>query len=176
MDRNAPGTENPFTEAGEQLREFAQGPASEAASQLENIFSQAGNRIAQEMERAAQTGALSFQKMAESILRDLARIAIKQVVGGALSGVLGQTIGGGFSGARADGGPVLSGGAYLVGERGPEIFRPSSTGTIDGQFGNSPITVNFNLGPGVNVDDFRRSQGQISAMLSRAVEKGRQRL
>ncbi len=176
MDRNESGTENPFAEAGEQLREYAQGPASESASQLENIFAQTGSRIAQEMENAARTGTLSFQKMAESILRDLAKIAIKQVVGGALSGVLGQAIVGGFSGARADGGPVLAGGAYLVGERGPEVFRPASTGTIDGQLGNSPVTVNFNLGPGVDVDDFRRSQGQISAMLSRAVEKGRQRL
>ncbi len=31
---------------------------------------------------------------------------------------------------RASGGPVRRGGAYVVGEHGPEVFRPSSDGTI----------------------------------------------
>jgi predicted PurR-regulated permease PerM len=34
------------------------------------------------------------------------------------------------SGQRAMGGPVVGGNAYLVGERGPEIFRPNNSGTI----------------------------------------------
>jgi len=33
-------------------------------------------------------------------------------------------------GARAAGGPVMAGGAYLVGEQGPELFVPSRSGTI----------------------------------------------
>jgi hypothetical protein len=36
----------------------------------------------------------------------------------------------GVAGARATGGSVLSGSSYLVGEMGPEIFTPSSSGTI----------------------------------------------
>lgn len=35
-----------------------------------------------------------------------------------------------FGGARADGGAVMGGMSYLVGERGPEIFAPQSAGTI----------------------------------------------
>ncbi|MBL4595458.1 MAG: hypothetical protein JKX99_02655 [Robiginitomaculum sp.] len=176
MDENNAATPNPFANAGEQLQELAQGPARQAAEQLEQMFTRAGNSIGRELEKAARTGSLSFSAMAESILRDLARIAVKQVVGGALSSVLGQAISGGFSGARSEGGPVLAGGAYLVGERGPEVFRPSGTGTIDSQISDAPITVNFNMGTGANMDEFRRSQGQISAMLSRAVEQGRRRL
>lgn len=34
------------------------------------------------------------------------------------------------TGARADGGPVAAGGMYLVGEEGPELFSPSSSGHI----------------------------------------------
>lgn len=34
-------------------------------------------------------------------------------------------------GARALGGPVRAGGTYLVGERGPEIFRPTGSGRIE---------------------------------------------
>ena len=33
-------------------------------------------------------------------------------------------------GARAAGGPVSAGGLYLVGEQGPELFRPSGSGAI----------------------------------------------
>jgi hypothetical protein len=36
----------------------------------------------------------------------------------------------GISGTRASGGPVMGGGTYLVGERGPELFTPSSSGNI----------------------------------------------
>jgi len=36
----------------------------------------------------------------------------------------------GISGSRANGGPVMGGGTYLVGERGPELFTPSSSGNI----------------------------------------------
>jgi hypothetical protein len=31
---------------------------------------------------------------------------------------------------RADGGPVTGGSPYIVGERGPELFVPSSSGSI----------------------------------------------
>jgi TP901 family phage tail tape measure protein len=36
----------------------------------------------------------------------------------------------GISGARADGGPVIAGKSYLIGERGPEIFKPRQNGHI----------------------------------------------
>ena len=35
-----------------------------------------------------------------------------------------------YRGARASGGPVAAGGAYLVGERGPELFVPGSAGNV----------------------------------------------
>ena len=35
-----------------------------------------------------------------------------------------------YMGQRAVGGPVASGSTYLVGERGPELFTPSTSGTI----------------------------------------------
>jgi hypothetical protein len=51
---------------------------------------------------------------------------------------------------RANGGPVMSGGSYIVGERGPELFTPSSSGNItpNGALGGggNTITVNVNGG------------------------------
>ena len=37
---------------------------------------------------------------------------------------------GGFGGARAEGGPVMPNRPYLVGEQGPELLVPSSSGTV----------------------------------------------
>jgi phage-related minor tail protein len=58
---------------------------------------------------------------------------------------------------RAEGGPVNAGGAYMVGEKGPELFVPSSSGSIvpNGAMGSSGggsggVTVNYNIAAGVS--------------------------
>ena len=45
------------------------------------------------------------------------------------------------TGARAGGGPVMGGAPYLVGENGPEIFVPGSSGTIANSMATN-VTVN----------------------------------
>lgn len=57
-------------------------------------------------------------------------IVTKTTVIKTLNGEGDKTQGGGYSGTRAGGGPVLSGTPYLVGERGPEVFVPDSGGRI----------------------------------------------
>jgi hypothetical protein len=58
-----------------------------------------------------------------------------------------------FGGGRAAGGPVSAGTTYLVGERGPELFTPSGSGSIipnnrlGGGGGGINITVNGALDP-----------------------------
>jgi phosphotransferase system HPr-like phosphotransfer protein len=49
-----------------------------------------------------------------------------------------------YRGARASGGPVAGGGSYLVGERGPELFTPGTSGNItpNNALGGGGITVN----------------------------------
>jgi hypothetical protein len=49
---------------------------------------------------------------------------------------------------RASGGPVMSGGSYIVGEKGPELFTPGSSGSItpNNALGGANITVNVNGG------------------------------
>lgn len=49
---------------------------------------------------------------------------------------------------RAMGGPVMGGGSYLVGERGPELFTPGTSGNItpNSAMGGANITVNVNGG------------------------------
>jgi hypothetical protein len=49
-----------------------------------------------------------------------------------------------YRGARASGGPVAGGSSYLVGERGPELFTPGTSGNItpNNALGGGGITVN----------------------------------
>ncbi|MEM8595420.1 MAG: hypothetical protein AAGF76_02985 [Pseudomonadota bacterium] len=47
-----------------------------------------------------------------------------------MTGVLGILPREQIDGARATGGPVTGGKTYLVGERGPELFQPSASGTV----------------------------------------------
>lgn len=72
-----------------------------------------------------------------------------------------------ISGTRADGGPVGVGRTYLVGERGPELFTPSGSGTIipnhklggGGTVVNMPITVHNEAGGNVAVDAQQSGDG-----------------
>ena len=48
-------------------------------------------------------------------------------------------------GFRATGGPVTHGGSYIVGERGPVLFVPNSSGTI---IPNNEVGVNDGAGIG----------------------------
>lgn len=137
----------------EALRE----PAERAAASIEEAFDRAGDSLARSLTRAV-LGAVN---------------AAAGVRGGGLSAAIAQAVGGLFGGTRAEGGPVLGGGAYLVGERGPEVFRPSGAGVIEPATGPG-VTVNVRIdggAPGV-----MRSEAQIAQSLARAVALGARRM
>jgi len=77
-----------------------------------------------------------------------------------------------FRGARALGGPVAGGSTYLVGERGPELFTPGTSGSITpnnalGSGGNT-ITVNVNGGDPNSIvralQQYVRQNGSLSLL------------
>lgn len=85
--------------------------------------------------RAGKDGAEALSNMLNKIADQLIQMAIQGLVQSAFGGLfggggLGGIFGGIFGGARANGGPVSSARTYLVGERGPELFTPSSAGNI----------------------------------------------
>ena len=164
-------------EAGAALEALRE-PAKRAATSIEEAFGRAGASLTRSLARAAADGEVSLSELARAVLG-----AVSAGVGGSggpLSGGLGEAIAravagaAGFGGARADGGPVLGGGAYLVGERGPEVFRPSGAGAIEGGSGGTGVTVNVSVDGGVPA--LLRSEAQIAQMLARAAALGARRL
>jgi phage-related minor tail protein len=129
------------------VRADTQGFARDVADmrgQLEGPFgagiTRVGSLLEHSLTRAIRTGKLGFEDLksvALSALAEIAAASLKNAIGG------GQGNGGGLLSAgasilsavlglpgRATGGPVSPGQAYLVGERGPEVFVPTSSGAI----------------------------------------------
>jgi phage-related minor tail protein len=162
-----------LTDAATALDAFARGPAQDTADFIGDAFSKAGKRISSSLGEAARTGEISVKGLAAAILRDLSNLAIERFVIGPINNVLGSILKTTPSfGARAAGGPVNAGGAYLVGERGPELFVPNSGGTIGGVGSGPPVTIHINMPSGASLNDAKRSSAQVSAALARAVHRG----
>lgn len=146
-------------------------PAERAAASIEGAFDRAGASLSRSLSRAAADGEVSLAELARAVLAAINAAAGRSA--GGLSGAIAQAAGALFSGARADGGPVSVGGAYLVGERGPELFRPSGAGVVE-PVGSPGVTVNVRVEGGA--EGLLRSEAQIAQALARAVSLGARRL
>lgn len=146
-------------------------PARAAARSIEDAFAGAGERLARSLARAAADGELSLAELARAVLGAMAG---GRGHGGGLGEALGAAVSGVFSGARAEGGPVTGGGAYLVGERGPEVFRPAGAGVIE-PAGGGGVSVTVQVAGG-EVGALARSDAQLAQALARAVSLGARRL
>lgn len=82
----------------------------------------------------------ALRDLVDDFIAQLARLAAQNFTqslfgqqgtpgGGGLGSLFGSLFGA-FGGARAAGGPVLSGVPYLVGEKGPELVVPNASGTV----------------------------------------------
>lgn len=147
-------------------------PAERAAASIEGAFDRAGASLTRSLARAAADGEISLGELAAAVLAAI-NLAAGSGRAGGLSGAIAQAAGSMFSGARAEGGPVVAGGAYLVGERGPELFRPGGSGVVEpAATGN--VTVNVRVDGGAEA--LLRSETQIAQALARAVSLGARRL
>lgn len=106
----------------------------------------AGRALENALVRAIRTGKLGFEDLKRAALAAMAEIASASIRSG-LAALLGGGGKGGGNGlaslfasfasalagapGKAIGGPVSPGRAYLVGERGPELFVPTASGRIE---------------------------------------------
>jgi len=126
----------PFVRAGMNMGEALAegiGKAKEETDLLNEALSGAGEIIGNQL-RGAIDGLIDGTADWNSILQDTLKqlgsfflnLGLNQLAGGDGIGILSFL---GF-GTRANGGPVNANEPYIVGERGPELFMPSSSGSI----------------------------------------------
>lgn len=153
-------------------------PAEQAARSIDDAFAKAGTGLARSLAHAAADGKVSLAELARAVIEAVAAGSGGQGGGGGLVQALASVASSVFSGARADGGPVSAGGAYLVGERGPELFRPTAGGVVEpagpgSGIGGVNVTVNVQGG---DTASLARSDAQLAQALARAVSLGARRL
>lgn len=126
----------------------------EIANTAERVFDRAGDGLVLAMQRGE--GAMeAFGNVARAVLfdvqRELIKLAFFEPLKKAIFGFGADMFSGfNFGGGKASGGLVQAGKSFLVGEKGPELFSPSSSGHItpnnqlDG--GGVNVTLNFSTG------------------------------
>ncbi len=138
----------------------------------------AGRGIEAALARAARGGRLEFEELAKVAARALGEIAAAAlkiefggVGGGGLGGLLAGLAGGAGLPGRATGGPVGPGRAYLVGERGPEMFVPTSSGRIETGRGMGTQVVNLSVHLGGATRGNPTVMAQTGTQVARAVRR-----
>ena len=148
----------------------------------------AGSAIDAALTKAIRSGHLGFddlKKVALSTLAEIASSAIKTDLGALFGGggsgggllALASAASALFGGApgRATGGPVTGGQAYMVGERGPELFVPTASGRIapgGGAVGGGiNITVNVATPPDASAAFMQRTGAQIARHVRAALDR-----
>ncbi len=159
----------PQVSAAEASLRGLQGSAGETADAIDQAFARAGDSLAKSLGRAAADGKMSLKDLAAAVISAVDAAAGTSSSADGLGAVLSDVLKGAFAGARADGGPVTAGGAYVVGERGPELFRPASAGSIEAVSGPS---VNVTVVVPGGAQTLVRSEAQVAAALQRAARMG----
>jgi phage-related minor tail protein len=89
------------------------------------MFGSLMGNMSRALDDFVRTGKLNFKEFARSIILDMIAIQLKASAMKLLASVFGFNLP-----TRAMGGTVTGNSAYLVGERGPELFVPRMSGTI----------------------------------------------
>jgi phage-related minor tail protein len=163
---------------------FARDVASMRATLRDGLGSgaeQAGSSVEHALARAVRGGKLGFDDLKSVALKSLDEIASS-----ALRGGVSATLGGGLTGiagslltavlglpGRATGGPVSPGTAYVVGERGPELFVPTSSGAVQPTsmqgVRDVRVSIAVNAAAGEAPRALARSSRQVAQAVARAL-------
>ncbi len=150
------------------MRGQLEGPLVQGAENASRVMQGA-------LERFVRSGKLGFddlRRLALSALADVAGNALKTGISGALTTGVSSLVGSllGLPG-RATGGPVTGGRAYVVGERGPELFVPPGDGRVvaPASRGAVSVTVNVNVPRESSAPFMARTGDQVARAVRRAL-------
>ena len=174
-------------------RAFA-GDVATMRAELDGPFATGLERAGSALERgltgAIQRGKFGFEdlrRVALSVLSEIAAASVRsglESLGGgsggsggllsSLGSILGSVLG---APGRATGGPVSPGRAYRVGERGPELFVPTSAGRVEtGVMGSAPANIRLTInvsdnGRGSAPDALQRSSRHVARAVRQALAR-----
>lgn len=174
-------------------RAFASDVAAMRA-ELDGPFAEGLERAGSALERglsgALQRGKFGFEdlrRVALSVLAEIATAAVRSGLngaggteaggGGGLLGIFGTLLGSVLGApGRATGGPVSPGQAYRVGERGPELFVPTSSGRIETSAPNQAtthvrLTINVSDAKGTAPAALERSSRHVARAVRQALAR-----
>lgn len=161
--------------------------------QLEGPLAQGAGRAGLTIEaallRAVRSGKFGFEDLkhtALTVMDEIAAGALKAGIGallggggegggGGLAALAGQLLGALFGlPGRAGGGPVAPGRAYMVGERGPELFVPTASGRIEANGAAPPprdirMNITINAPQGGEAEALARSGRQVARAVREAL-------
>jgi phage-related minor tail protein len=166
-----------------EMRASLSGPLAEGAEL-------AGRALEGALARAVRTGKFGFEdlkRVALSVMAEIAASAVRAGIGAAVDGagggagqglaqaaaqILGAVLG---APGRATGGPVAPGRAYVVGERGPELFVPTSSGRVEtGRGGGARevrMSITINAPAGAEPRMLERSGRQIARAVKQTLAR-----
>ena len=154
-----------FARDVEAMRGAMEGPLAQGAER-------AGRLVENALVRAARQGRIGFDDLravAMSALADIAGAAVRagigSIVGSGGGGLLGGLLGLLGAPGRATGGPVSPGRAYMVGERGPELFVPTSSGHVAASLPATRevrVAITVNAPAGETAAALQRSSRQVA--------------
>lgn len=185
------------------VRANTQGFASDVAamrSSFDNTLVEGFERAGQVLERgllnALRKGSLGFEdlrRIAFNVLDSIASQALNSLLssngqgggggsgggGGTMNSILniGSMLASIFgSPGRATGGPVSPGRSYMVGERGPELFVPTSAGRVETGLPGRPrdvrVAITVTAPPGTSTPQaLQRSGRQVASAVRRALSE-----
>ena len=156
----------------EQKLESLLSKTKDLGSNFERIGKSIASGVSDNLTAAIQ-GTKTLGEAAKSILNDLSSSLIRLGVNTLLSKIPGF---GGLPilGTRSKGGPVRTGGSFVVGEKGPELFVPKRSGTIipnDKLAGGGSTNISVNIdASGSSVQGNEQQGKELGRVISAAIQ------
>jgi phage-related minor tail protein len=146
--------------------------AANAADQARSMFQKVTSGFEDLIVNFVKTGKLNFKDFANSVIEQFVRIQAQKLAlnlfgGSGTSDFFSSILG------RATGGPVNAMTPYMVGERGPELFVPRSSGSIvpnNALAGATNVTYNITA---TDASSFRQMLAREPEFIYAVTERGR---
>ena len=147
---------------------------TDSVQALNALFAQIGDTIKNGMVDAIEgaiEGTKTLGEVAGSVFRGIARMLLQYGVTTGLGSLSNSESWQKFFGTRAGGGPVTRGRPYVVGEKGPELFVPKTSGGIvpNHQLGGANVVVNVDAS-GSEVQGNAGEAEQLGRLIGAAVQ------